>query len=79
MSASEKSFIKWFAGIASALVIFSIIGLIRMYKADGVMEQRVTGIESTHKTDVGYIKDDIKEIKDSQLTIQADIKELLKK
>lgn len=79
MSTIEKNFLKWFAGIASLLIVAAVIGLFNSYRSDGVMEQRVTGIEEQHKTDVGYIREDIKEIKASQLITQGDIKKLLEK
>ncbi len=85
MSRNESLFIKWFGSIASALIIASIIGLIGMYRASGIVsekvktnEKQITAVKAYHDKDVGLIRDNIKEIKSDQKVIMSDIKKILK-
>jgi hypothetical protein len=85
MSRNESIFIKWFGGIASALIIASIIGLIGMYRTSGIVSERVDAnekkieeVKDYHNKDVGLIRDNMKEIKDNQKVIISDIKQILK-
>lgn len=90
MSLKEASFLKWFGGIASMLLVAAIIGLIGMYSNSNVHaadiktnKKDIQRIETTHELDKIEMnkehRDDMQELKDGQKTIQADIKELLKK
>ncbi|NHZ86278.1 MAG: hypothetical protein GWP19_10410 [Planctomycetia bacterium] len=93
MSQSENKFIKWFASIAGALIIASILGLFGMYRSQIIIEQKFDQQEETnttlnnrinttrvyHSKDVALIRDDIKEIKNSQAETQKDIKTILLK
>jgi len=85
MSRQESLFIKWFGGIASALIIASIIGLLGMYRASGIVSQKVKtnheqikNLKAYHNKDVGLIRDNIKEIKAGQKVIMNDVKQILK-
>ena len=93
MSQIENKFIKWFASIAGALIIASILGLFGMYRSQIIMEQkfkqqnetnimlnnRITETRRFHTEDVMLIRTDIKEIKQSQIETQEDIKAILLK
>lgn len=85
MSNSESRFIQWFAGIAAALIIASIIGLVGMYHASGIVsekvqanEKKITEVQTFHEKDVELIRSSIKEIKSDQKVIMTDIKQILK-
>ena len=85
MSRQESLFIKWFGGIASALIIASIIGLIGMYRTSGVVSEKVKTnheqikeLKAYHNRDVGLIRDNIKDIKSDQKVIMNDVKQILK-
>ena len=85
MSRNESIFIKWFGGIASALIIASIIGLAGMYRTSGIVaekvkvnEKTINEVRSYHDKDVALIRDNIKEIKSDQKVIMNDIKQILK-
>ena len=85
MSRHESLFIKWFGGIASALIIASIIGLVGMYRASAIVSQKVKtnheqikNLKTYHDRDVGLIRDNIKEIKSGQNVIMTDVKQILK-
>lgn len=79
MSTKEANFIKWFGSIAAILIAMSAAGVIKMYANDKVTQNRVINLEATHKSDMIYIRDDVKDIKTSQTIIMEDIKELLKR
>ncbi len=93
MSQVENRFIKWFASIAGALIIASILGLFGMYRSQIIMEQkfkqqnetnltlnnRITQTRRFHTEDVKLIRSDIKDIKQSQNETQKDIKTILLK
>ena len=90
MSIKEANFLKWFGGIAATLLVAAIIGLIGMYSNSNVHaadiktnKKDILRIEQTHEVDKAEMnkehREDMKELKDGQKTIQADIKELLKK
>ncbi len=85
MSRNESLFIKWFGSIASALIIASIIGLIGMYRASGIVSEKVKtnvkqiiAVKAYHDKDVELVRENIKEIKSDQKIIMSDIKEILK-
>lgn len=85
MSRNESLFIKWFGGIASALIVTSIIGLVGMYRASGIVSEKVKAnqkqimeMKAYHNRDVGLLRENIKEIKSDQMVIMNDIKEILK-
>ena len=85
MSQKESLFIKWFAGIAAALIIASVIGLMGMYRSSGIVSEKVNAnqqqimeVRAYHDKDVGLIRDNIKEIKSDQKVIMNDIKQILK-
>jgi len=85
MSRNESLFIKWFGGIASALIVASIIGLVGMYRASGIVSEKVKAnqnqimdVKAYHNKDVNLIRENIKEIKSDQKVIMNDIKEILK-
>ena len=85
MSAAEKSFLKWFGGLASVLLAAAIIGVIGMYYQSGVVEtlvdnnkteikentDRINEVKETHKSDFESLKAD-------QRIIMQDVKEILK-
>ncbi|MFK5856095.1 MAG: hypothetical protein QM503_08200 [Bacteroidota bacterium] len=85
MSNSESKFVNWFASIAAALIVASIISLIGMYRTTAIVSQKVDanekGIIETklyHEKDVQLIRNNIKEIKSDQKVIMSDIKQILK-
>ncbi len=85
MSNIESKFIKWFAGIAGALIVASIIGLVGMYHTSGIVSEKVKSnnnkiieVISYHEKDVGLIRQSIYEIKNDQTIIKTDIKQILK-
>ncbi len=85
MSKIESNFIKWFAGIASALIIASVIGLVGMYHSSGIVSEKVhsNGLKIKdviiyHEKDVDLIRRSINDIKKDQIIIKADIKQILK-
>ena len=85
MSRNESLFIKWFGSIATALIIASVIGLAGMYRASGIVSEKVkanqkeiTDMKAYHNKDVNLIRDNIKEIKSDQKVIMNDIKQILK-
>ncbi len=85
MSNNESNFIKWFSAIATALIIASIIGLVGMYRASGIVsekvntnESKILEVKSYHEKDVDLIRSNIKEIKADQKLIMSDIKQILK-
>jgi hypothetical protein len=84
MSNKESKFIQLFSAIAAALIIASIIGLVGMYRAFGIMSVKVKGNENKiielmeyHEKDVELIRSNIKEIKSDQKVILTDIKQIL--
>ncbi|PIQ26229.1 MAG: hypothetical protein COW63_17580 [Bacteroidetes bacterium CG18_big_fil_WC_8_21_14_2_50_41_14] len=85
MSNKESKFIQWFAGIAAALIIASVIGLVGMYRASGIVsekvqanEKKINEVQAYHEKDVELIRSSIKEIKSDQKVIMSDIKQILK-
>lgn len=85
MSNTESKFVNWFASIAAALIVASIISIIGMYRTAAIVSQKVDEnekkiieLKSYHEKDVGLIRSDIKEIKADQKVIMNDIKEILK-
>lgn len=85
MSEVESKFIKWFAGIAGALIVASIIGLVSMYHTSGIVSEKVKSnnkdiveVQSYHDKDVDLIRQSINEIKEDQTIIKTDIKQILK-
>ena len=85
MSKIESNFIKWFAGIAGALIIASIIGLVGMYHSSGIVTEKVNSnglkikdVIIYHEKDVDLIRRSINDIKKDQTIIKADIKQILK-
>ena len=85
MSSSESKFIQWFSAIAASLIIASIIGLVGMYHASGIVsekvkanEKKITEVVDYHEKDVELIRSSIKEIKSDQKLIMSDIKQILK-
>ena len=85
MSNIESKFIKWFAGIAGALIVASVIGLVSMYHTSGIVSEKVKSnnnkiieVISYHEKDVGLIRQSIYEIKNDQTIIKTDIKQILK-
>jgi len=85
MSKIESNFIKWFAGIASALIIASVIGLVGMYHSSGIVSEKVHSngfkikdVIIYHEKDVDLIRRSINDIKKDQTIIKADIKQILK-
>ena len=85
MSSNESRFIQWFSAIAAALIIASIIGLVGMYHASGIVSEKVRANEKKiievidyHEKDVELIRSNIKEIKSDQKLIMSDIKQILK-
>ncbi|MFA5417830.1 MAG: hypothetical protein WC341_05170 [Bacteroidales bacterium] len=85
MSNTESKFIQWFSGIAAALIIASVIGLVGMYRASGIVsekvqanEKKITEVRTYHEKDVELIRSSIKEIKSDQKVIMSDIKQILK-
>ena len=85
MSATEKSFLKWFGSLATILLAAAIIGVIGMYYQSGVVQtlvennkteiqqntDRITEVKETHKADFESLKAD-------QRIIMQDVKEILK-
>ncbi len=85
MSNNESKFIQWFSAIAAALIIASIIGLVGMYHASGIVsekvkanEKKITEVMDYHEKDVELIRSSIREIKSDQKLIMLDIKQILK-
>ncbi len=85
MSRNESLFIKWFGSIATALIIASVIGLAGMYRASGIVSEKVKAnqkqimeVKAYHNKDVNLIRENIKEIKSDQKVIMNDIKQILK-
>jgi len=85
MSKIESNFIKWFAGIAGALIIASIIGLVGMYHSSGIVTEKVNSnglkikdVIIYHEKDVDLIRRSMVDIKKDQTIIKADIKQILK-
>ena len=85
MSTIESKFIKWFAGIAGALIIASIIGLVGMYHSSGIVSEKVSSnaidikeVKAYHEKDVELIRRSMDDIKNDQTIIKADIKQILK-
>ncbi len=85
MSRIESTFIKWFAGIAGALIIASIIGLVGMYHSSGIVSEKVNSngfkiknVIIYHEKDVELIRNSMVDIKKDQTIIKADIKQILK-
>ena len=84
MSIQEQTFIRWFGGIAAALVISFTIGGVAMYRSVGTLqnitkynEREINELREFHKEDVKLIRDDILEIKEDSKEIKSDIKKLL--
>lgn len=82
MSTQESNFIKWFAGIAAALLVSTTIGAFSILNSIDVMAERINHNTSKivetrnlHNSDLDLIREDIKEIK----TDMKDIKKLLMK
>lgn len=85
MSKVETTFLKWFGSIAAGLIIASTIGLLGMYRASGIISEKVKANESNiievkkyHEKDVLLIRISIKDIRADQKIIMSDIKEILK-
>ncbi len=85
MSKQESSFIKWFGTIAAALIIASITGLIGMYRASGILSEKVHANEAKiiqvrkyHDKDVSLIRSNISDMRSDQKVIMNDVKEILK-
>jgi hypothetical protein len=85
MSKQESKFIKWFGTIAAALIIVSITGLIGMYRASGILSQKVhtnetniTEVRKYHDKDVSLIRSNISDMRSDQKVIMNDVKEILK-
>ncbi len=85
MSNSESKFVNWFASIAAALIVASIISIIGMYRTAAIVSQKVEGNEKSiietrlyHEKDVQLIRNNIKEIRSDQKVIKTDIKQILK-
>ncbi len=85
MSKQESSFIKWFGTIAAALIIASITGLIGMYRASGILSEKVHANEAKiiqirkyHDKDVSLIRSNISDMRSNQQIIMNDVKEILK-
>ena len=85
MNSFESKFIRWFAGIAGALIVASIIGLVGMYHSAGIVSQKVSTNQSRiedlrvyHDKDVELIRRSIDDIKHDQSIIKSDIKQILK-
>lgn len=85
MSNNESKFVNWFASIAAALIVASIISIIGMYRTAAIVSQKVDENEKRiietriyHEKDVELIRNNIKEIKSDQKVIMNDIKEILK-
>ena len=85
MSNTESKFVNWFASIAAALIVASIISIIGMYRTAAIVSQKVDENEKSimetrtyHEKDVQLIRNNIKEIRADQKIIMNDIKEILK-
>ena len=85
MSNSESKFVNWFASIAAALIVASIISIIGMYRTAAIVSQKVEVNEKSiietrlyHEKDVQLIRNNIKEIRSDQKVIMSDIKQILK-
>jgi|GEM_PF-1693739 len=85
MSNTESKFVNWFASIAAALIVASIVSIIGMYRTAAIVsqkvdenEKRIKEIRLYHDKDVELIRSNIKEIKADQKVIMNDIKEILK-
>ena len=84
MSIQESRFIRWFASIAASLIVASIIGLISMYRATGIVaskvqvnEQRIEELKRFHGHDVDLIRESIRDIRSDQQIIKSDVKKIL--
>lgn len=84
MSVQESNFLKWFGGIAGALIISFIISGIVMYRNVAVLSSSVEHSKNDinelrvyHKEDVKLIRADMLEIKEDNKEIKHDIKTLL--
>ncbi len=85
MSKQEAGFIRWFGIIAAALIIASITGLIGMYRASGILSEKVhtnqtniTEVIKYHDKDVKLIRSNISDMRSDQKVIMNDVKEILK-
>ena len=85
MSKQESSFIRWFGSIAAALIIASITGLIGMYRASGILSEKVHAnevkiiqVRKYHDKDVSLIRSNISDIRSNQQIIMNDVKQILK-
>ncbi|MBC8319875.1 MAG: hypothetical protein H8E34_04055 [Bacteroidetes bacterium] len=85
MSSTESRFIRWFASIAASLIVVSIIGLVTMYRATGIIvskvqinEQRIIELKEFHYKDVELLRESVREIKSDQKIIISDVKEILR-
>jgi hypothetical protein len=85
MSKQESSFIKWFGTIAAALIVATITGLIGMYRASGILSEKVNANEAKiiqirkyHDKDVSLIRSNISDMRSNQKIIMNDEKQILK-
>jgi len=69
----------------TVLFITSVIGLVGMYRASGIVsekvqanEKKINEVQAYHEKDVELIRSSIKEIKSDQKVIMSDIKQILK-
>jgi len=93
MSKLENRFIKWFGSIAASLIIIVIVGIIRLYASERVLNQQIKEQQKTnlqlnkridqtrimHYQDLKLIRQSIKNIEASQTITQEDIKKILVK
>lgn len=85
MSKQESRFIRWFGTIAAALIIASVTGLIGMYRASGILSEKVhaneikiTEVRKYHDKDASLIRSNISDMRSDQKVIMNDVKEILK-
>ena len=86
MSQQESNFLKWAAGIGSAVIIAVLISSFTVLSSVDVLAEKertnrreILELREFHKDDVQLIREDIKEIKDDQKEIKQDIKKVLEK
>ena len=85
MSVNQTLFIRWFFGIASALIISGVVGIFSMYSmvvhtSEGVETNKINieKVSETHASDIKLLRVELWEMRVDQKIIMSDIKDILK-
>ncbi len=85
MSTFQRTFIRWLAGIAAALIVSGIIGIVSLYGIVNTTVEKVNNnrvhiqsVRTDHKNDTDLIRQEMWDMRADQKIIMSDIKEILK-